>query len=176
MVLHLPVDPDDLELLQWIYPLPQLPTKTQNKKVIQEHLVRGGETNSWTINPLPRSKGFSKLSFVFLHSVLREPQLYKTPETVSGRNWNPRNFFLCSKQKALISWPRKEWSFAVNTVYWQLCSQTNWKCFLTSKLPPPPTTHSPTPHRFFSSFHKPQRQKSTLPKLSETNCPRQTPP
>jgi hypothetical protein len=63
----------------------------QNKKKQKIHPGtlderRGNKSRSGTINPLPRSKGFSKLSFVFLHSVLREPQLYKTPETVSGRN------------------------------------------------------------------------------------------
>jgi hypothetical protein len=142
MVLHLPVDPDDLELLQWIYPLPQLPTKTKNKK-FQEHLMRGGETISWRITPLPHSKGFSKLSFVFLHSVLREPQLYTTPETVSGRNWNPGIIFLCSKQITLISWPRKEWSLQWTQYIGSYVLRQAGSVFSLANFHPPPTPPTP---------------------------------
>ncbi len=125
----------------------------------------GGKTHSWRINPLlPHSKGFSKLSFVFLHSVLREPQLYKNPKLCEWQKLKPQIFFSLQQTDSIDFLAKKRMELAVNTVYWQPCSQTSWQCFLTSKLPPPP-------HRFFSSFHKPQRQKSTLPKLSETSCP-----
>jgi hypothetical protein len=120
-----------------------------------------------TLFPIPKDS--ASWALCLCTQFLREPQLYKTPETVSGRNWNPRIFFLCKQTDSIDFLAKKRMELAVNTVYWQLCSQTSWKCFLTSKLPPPPLI--PPPHRFFSSFHKPQRQTSTLPKLSETSCP-----
>ncbi len=56
MVLHLPVDPDDLELLQWIYPLPQLPTKTKKQKNSRNTWWEEGKqiVEESTLFPIPK--------------------------------------------------------------------------------------------------------------------------